>query len=198
MTPYRTERLVGLTLLACLGGCLGPRKDQYQSSATITATADTRERLWRSAQETLRDHRFELDRVDRSAGVITTKYVTSQSVFEFWRHDVDTREDLWESTLNPVRRRVEVDVVPAEQSATNRVSVAVYKQRISSPDRQFNSTGAVYQYFGEVLPSTTGQERVTAADERWVDIGRDPAMEQYLLNSILNGAGVASSAATGG
>jgi hypothetical protein len=74
----------------------------------------------------------------------------------------------------------------------------VHKQRISSPDRQFNSTGAVYQYFGEVLPSTTGQERVTAADERWVDIGRDPAMEQYLLNSILNGAGVASSAATGG
>ena len=116
-------------------------------------------------------------------------YETSQNFFEFWRHDVDTREDLWESTLNPIRRRVEVRL-GRDDAGWSRVSVAVYKQRFSSPDRQFNSTGALYQYFGDRLPTTTGQLRVTEKDETWYDVGRDPAMEDYFLRRILGSAGV--------
>ena len=63
--------------------------------------------------------------------------------------------------------------------------MVVHKERLSSLDRQFNSTGAAYQYFGESLPSTTGQSKVTAKDDRWIDCGRDPAMEDYLLRRIL-------------
>lgn len=176
-------------VLLAAAGCLGPQRGDYRSAlpVSIAARSEAADRLWTTIQETLRRHRFRLDRVDRGAGVVTTMYVTSQNLFEFWRHDVDTREDLWESTLNPIRRRVEVQL-DRDDADWSRVSVAVYKQRFSSPDRQFNSTGALYQYFGDRLPSTTGQIRVTEKDERWYDVGRDPAMEDYFLHKILESA----------
>ena len=65
------------------------------------------------------------------------------------------------------------------------LAVVVHKERFSSPDRQFNSSGAAYQYFGEGLPSTTGKSWVTAKEDHWLDCGRDPAMEDYILRRIL-------------
>lgn len=182
------RRHLSWALLAS-AGCLGPQRSDYLSTlpVSIDARSEAADGLWTTIQETLRHHRFQLDRVDRGAGVVTTMHATSQNLFEFWRHDVDTREDLWESTLNPIRRRVEVRL-DRDDAGWSRVSVAVYKQRFSSPDRQFNSTGALYQYFGDRLPSTTGQIRVTEKDETWYDVGRDPAMEEYFLRRILDSA----------
>ena len=173
-----------------LSGCLGPRKAEYRSvqQLSVSDPSEEADRLWEAAQETLRRHRFRLDRVDRRAGVITTMPVISQHLLEFWRHDVDTRSDLWESTLNPIRRWVEVSVSPNEDRRWQQLAVVVHKERLSSPDRQFNSTGAAYQYFGDSLPSTTGLARVTAEYDVWLDEGRDPAMEERLLWAILERA----------
>ncbi|MGD2111060.1 MAG: hypothetical protein PVI86_16915, partial [Phycisphaerae bacterium] len=173
-------------------GCSGPRRSDYTSSQTIAMAdrSDDADRLWTAIQDTLRDNPYHLDRVDRRTGVITTLPEPSQQFFEFWRHDVDTGSDLWESTLNPIRRWVEVRVVRGEDGQWSEIDVAVHKERLSSPDRQFNSTGAAYQYFGDRLPSTTGLERVTAEDDTWLEVGRDPAMEEYLLTEILKRAGI--------
>ncbi len=141
--------------------------------------------LWEAIQETLRRNRFRLDRVDRRDGVVTTKPEISQHFFEFWRHDVETRTDYWEATLNPLRRWVEVTVRRGDDDQWSELVAVVHKERFSSPDRQFNSTGAAYQYFSDSLPSTTGLVRVTAEYDRWIDQGRDPAMEDYLLQAIL-------------
>ncbi len=182
---------VVVVLIALMAGCLGPRRDNYQTSRSIAITdpSPQADQVWEALQETLRRHRFRLDRVDRRAGVITTMPVTSQHLFEFWRHDVDTWPDLWESTLNPLRRWVEVTVAREEDNTWKTLTVVVHKERLSSPDRQFNSTGAAYQYFGDSLPSTEGVVRVTAEHDVWLDEGRDPAMEEYLLRAILERAG---------
>jgi hypothetical protein len=175
-------------------GCLGPRRGEYQSSQPVSVAdpSDEADRLWEAAQDTLRRHRFGLDRVDRREGVITTMPVTSQHFLEFWRHDVDTWGDLCESTLNPLRRWVEVTLARGDEGSWKELSVVVHKERLSSPDRQFNSTGAAYQYFGDSLPSTAGLVRVTAEHDAWLDVGRDPAMEEHLLRKILQRAGVES------
>ena len=178
--------IVGIPL-ALTGGCLGPVRNDYTSSQAISIApgstqADT---LWRSAQNTLRRYRFRLDRVDRRAGLITTEPVTSQHFFEFWRHDVDTQTDLWEATLNPMRRRVEVQLAQDDGGLWSRLDVVVYKQRYSAQDRQFNSTGAIYQYFGTTLPSTTGEVDLTVEGDAWLDVGRDPAMEDRLMREML-------------
>ncbi len=182
----RTTILVPITALAiCGSGCLRPHRsveagDLPETRAVATQDGDC---LWESIQDALRRAGYRLDRVDKEAGIVTTMPETSQHFFEVWRRDVNTGADLWEASLNPIRRWVEVNV-----SGGNELLVIVHKERLSSLDRQFNSTGAAYQYFGENLPSTTGKEKVTAEDDRWVDRGRDPAMEQFVLESILERA----------
>jgi hypothetical protein len=183
----RTTILVPITALALsANGCLRHHRSQQPSDlpeARAVATAQDRDCLWEAVQDTLRRGGYRLDRVDREAGIVTTLPETSQHFLEVWRHDVNTRADLWEATLNPIRRWIEVKV-----TGGNEICVVVHKERLSSLDRQFNSTGAAYQYFGENLPSSTGKEKVTAEDDRWVDRGRDPAMEQYMLDCILERA----------
>ena len=182
----------GPMLAMPLLGCAGPQRVDYVSSSrlSISDQSEQADQVWEAIQETLRRHRFRLDRVDRRAGVITTVPEISQHFFEIWRKDVATRHDFWEATINPVRRSVEVRVSGDQGESRGRLAVAVHKQRLSSPDRQFNSTGAAYQYFGNSLPSTTGLGRVTPEHDSWLDLGRDAAMEDYLLERILYRAGM--------
>ncbi len=98
---------------------------------------------------------------------------------------MDTTADFVEATLNSIRRWAEVTVAPLEDAGGTRLTVSVHKERFSGPDRQFNSSGAAYQFFGYNLPSTAGVARVDPEGEHWIDAGRDPAMESYLLDAIL-------------
>lgn len=175
-----------------LGGCMPANRGAYISTQPIDLAARSPEadQLWSAVNETLRRHRFQLDRVDRRSGVITTIPMTSGHIMEFWRHDVDTWHDLWESTLNPLRRKVDIKFERDENGNWSTVAIVVHKERLSSPDRQFNSTGAAYQYFGNSLPSTTGQINLSNEDDRWIDEGTDPAMENYLLRKIFDMAGI--------
>jgi len=180
-----------IALSGCLGiiGCHAPRCASYSSTQPLHVldTSPEADATWTAIQDTLRRNYMPLDRVDRRAGVITTLPVMSQHWFEFWRGDVATKEDALEATINPIRRWVEVTVAMNDSRNWTQLSVAVHKQRLSSPDRQFNSSGASYQFFGESLPSTTGDPNVTAQDDRWIDVGRDAALEESLLNKMLNG-----------
>ena len=194
MFPVRT---IAILLVAATftggAGCASRKASTVTlSSATLAMTDDSpdAERLWSAIQDTLRRHHYVLDRIDRRFGVITTMPAGSQQMFEFWRRDVATLHDLLESSLSPTRRRVEVTMAAGEEGGALRVEVAVHKQRLSSLDRQFNNSGAAYQVFGEKLPATTGQARVSHKDEQWLDLGRDAAMEHYLLRGILSRAGL--------
>ena len=184
-----------IVLLVLLGssiaGCSEARRTEYISTRQLAIPdgAAAEDQLWNAIQDTLRRHHLRLDRVDRRAGVVTTTPMMSQHFFELWRRDVATRQDFWEATLNPIRRRVEVSIARSENHKPDQLAVVVNKERLSSPDRQFNSTGAVYQYFGDSLPSTTGLPRVTPEHDHWLDLGRDAAMEDYILDQILQQAG---------
>jgi len=172
--------------LAWCGGCLGPRQDDYvtRRPLDVTPQSEQAQRLWTTTGDVLRRHHFELDRTDWRQGVITTMPETSRVFFEFWRKDVQTDEDLWESIINPIRRWVEVHFHPDETGRWQSLSVRVHKERLTSLDRQFNSTGAAQQLFGRKLPSTTGLPQVTGERDGWLDIGDDPALASVLLERI--------------
>ena len=186
---------IGVLAVWPLAGCRSASPTTYTATREISVAPDSEEfdRVWHSAQETLRRHNFVLDRVDHREGLVTTLPEGSQHLFEFWRHDVDTARDFWESVLNPIRRWVEVKITAEGEPDRHVVAVVVHKERLSAPDRQFNSSGAAYQYFGESLPSTTGIERVTHEHSRWLDLGRDAAMEDYLVRRIIDRAQLSDS-----
>jgi hypothetical protein len=187
-----TRWLLLILFVATPAGCRTTKPVVYQSRRLLAVNADSvqAEQVWRASQEALRRHFLKLDRLDRRAGIITTKPTISKHYFEFWRHDVYTTRDVWEASLNPIRRWVELRMTSESPSAPLELAIVVHKQRLSAPDRQFNSSGAAYEFFGDNLPSTTGHLRVTAADERWIDYGRDRATEDYLLRRILSSAGM--------
>jgi hypothetical protein len=179
--------------LMVVSGCAPGTQGVAEPSQTVALIHPEQEfdGVWESAQNVLRRHHFVLDRVDRRQGVITTQPATSQHFFEFWRRDVATTRDFFEATLNPIRRWVEVHVpVPEGGDSPGEpkpLEVIVHRERLSCPDRQFNNTGAAFQFFADALPSTTGIERVTEEYDRWLDRGRDHAYEGYLQRAILDG-----------
>lgn len=191
MAPIRRFICVLALLCATQYGCVqtpGVRLESTQKLA-VTDPSEQADRLWNAAIDTLRQRRFVLDRVDRSAGVITTLPETSQHLTEPWRKDVYTWRDLAESTLNPLRRWVEVRFA-MDEGTWHAIEVIVHKERLSAPDRQFNNSGAAYAFFGYSLPSTTGLAKITPAQESWVNIGRDEHGEAHLLSAILACAGL--------
>ena len=178
--------------------CSQSPSDSYTSRQilAIESGSEAADGLWEGVKETLRYHGFPLDRVDRRAGVITTMPVTSQQIFEFWRRDVVTWADRWEASLNPIRRWVEVCIQPIEGEFGQRLTFVVHKERLSSPDRQFTSSGAVYRLFDEQVPAVTERRRDSVRKERWLSLGRDAALENHLLNSVIQYCGLTGAADT--
>lgn len=179
--------VVLLAFTALLTGCRScPTLVGGESTVRLSAhDAAADEALWGAVQDSLRDYRFKIDRVDPHEGVVTTLPETSKHYFEFWRKDAVTAYDVWESTINPIRRWVEVRVAREPDQAERVVAVTVHKERLSSPDRQFNNSTAAYRFFGDALPSTTGITRVTPEHDRWLAMGRDSALESRLVDQIV-------------
>lgn len=175
-----------------LAGCTAPGRTGPVAMQTFDDTSpEQRDGLWEAAQEVLREHHFQLDRVDRRAGHITTQPMTSQHFFEFWRKDVATPYDFAEASMRTVRRSVDVAVAGEGDEAT--IAVTVKREFIATPERQFNSTIVALRMFGNDLPRADTGERITEADTYWIDAGRDPAMERYLLDRITARAGASAS-----
>ena len=179
-------RLILMALsIGALSGCHQPVPPVELTAQDITlADEGERDALLDTCLDTLRDHRFKLDRVDRHAGVITTFPITSQQVFEFWRNDVATAYDVLEATLSTIRRRVEIRLLGSTDPAHQQVVVTVYRERFSTPDRQYNNSAAAFRVFSRSLPSTTGKEIVPERDDAWLQAGRDGALEHRLLQEI--------------
>ena len=184
-------QLVAVTAL-CLSACRSVDRPDLSSTRALLVSQGSAEAdgLWESAKNALRDHGFRLDRVDRHAGVISSLPATSKQILEFWRSDVCSGADAWEATFNPIRRWVEIQFTANNSEDWAGMTVVVHKERYSSPDRQFNNTGAAYQVFGDRLPTTSGKVNHAATDNRWLNFGRDAAMEDHLARCIIARAGL--------
>ncbi len=182
MKPLFVSCVIGIVSFV---GCHRPAAPQGPTQATLLAASDDDFRgLWEACQGVLRRHRFEIDRKDLRAGLITTFPQTSQHFLEFWRHDVDTPFDLAESSVSTVRRSVTVQISKPQADGEYVVDVTVNKERLHAVERQINNTAAALRVFSADLPTTAGRKFDPATDMTWAPTGRDAAMEQRLLDLI--------------
>lgn len=115
MAPIMLRRLllvVAAALPALLGACAaGPVDD-----AALTIPADRYAATFEAARGVLRDARFDLNRVDARAGVITTYPKKSIGLLSPWDGEQSTVYQEFDDLFNRQRRVVRVTFEPADAS----------------------------------------------------------------------------------
>ena len=116
-------------------------------------------------------------------GQVVTQWQAGSTIFEPWRRDSAGAFNRWQSTLQSIRRRATLRVIPAAGGSEVAVRVDKQLEDLNRPERA--SAGAASLRNDNALPS----DRVTPVDrtrvsERWIDIGRDEPLEQRMLREL--------------
>jgi len=172
--------LMPAALLAAAAGCSRATEVRFPNpmpmSSVDVATGE------RAARAVLRDMRFDLVFPPGKPGLVETEPMTGSSWFEFWREDTIGSYQTAESSLHTIRRRVTVAVTPA--STGSQVSVKVEKQRMSAPDSAPQHVSAAFNIYHAEDTDLLRQDEMAPTTYRWIDTGRDDALEQRILEHI--------------
>jgi len=79
-----------------------------------------------AARESLREARFQLDRIDAAAGVITTRAKPTGGVMTPWDGEQSTARQEWDDMLNQQSRVVRVQFLPADLAAGELMDLREY------------------------------------------------------------------------
>jgi hypothetical protein len=152
--------------------------------------------VWEQVVDVVDDY-FPIEREDPvrlygdtlTEGRIDTFPTVSRTILEPWRKDVVGREQVMESTLQSMRRRAVVRVVPGEPGYF--IEVAVYKELedILRPEQATSGT-STFRY-DTSLTRVVNPIGAQAVSEGWIPQGRDPQLEQRILADIQQRWGMA-------
>ncbi len=185
--------------VVCISGCaVGPSFSEpsanpvlilYQNPMLVP-TRDP-ECVWETVVDVLDDYfRIDIPRTEPvrlvgttlTEGRLETYAEVASTLFEPWRHDsADTYEKI-ESTLQSIRRRAHVRVVPATGGYW--IEVAVFKELEDVAHPAHASAGSATFRNDSTLTrvvSAVGEQEI---NEGWISMGRDPALEQRILAQL--------------
>lgn len=172
-------------LCACLAaGCRSPAVYPWGAApvaAPLFVQTANEEAVWERTVDVLHDFQFQLAREDRLARVIETEYKVGSGCLEPWHKESVGWENRLESTLQSVRRKVRVSLVPGDRGGGYVVAVEAFKELEDLPGIAGNSPGAAT--FLESAPLQRDLNPVVgqSTPSGWIPVGRDPALEQALL-----------------
>ena len=174
---------VTILLAAVLAGCAKQPQRRWQAIAVEQASF---EQVWQASIASLKDRGLVLDREDRRFGLIVSEPVIGQQAFEFWRKDAVSSDDLLLSSLHTIQRIVTVRV-SSEGPMQFEVRVEAQAQRASIPADQLDNTAEAFELLRRHgVPAAPSRRDYTRPQTEpvWVDLGREPALEQYILEDI--------------
>jgi hypothetical protein len=125
-------------------------------------------------------------------GRIETAPLDGATILEPWRKDSVGSFNRWESTFQSIRRRATVRVIPDPNGYLVEVIVLKEPEDLAKPEKGTVGPAA----FGSELSLPTHRLEEftrTHTSQRWIQLGRDPALEQRMLMDIharLNGIAV--------
>ena len=167
-------------------GCLsGPPKAPAVGGSVIQVSAD-RDSLWEHAVVVLHRNHFQVARESKLEGVIETQYRGGSNLLEPRHPDSVGLANRLESTLQSIRRRVNVSMQSSGLGLMT-VSVRVDKEIEDLPGLAANYEGGAT--FQESQPFTRDLDQVVgqSGPSRWLSSGRDPLLEHQLLRQIQSG-----------
>jgi hypothetical protein len=161
----------------------------------ITVAISDPEFAWDQIADVVSDY-FPISREERvqqtgavlTEGRIETPFEIGSTIFEPQRRDSVGAFNKWQNTLQTIRRRAVVRVVPTGNAY--QIGVIVQKQLEDLPRPERATAGAAVLRHDTALPSEyfAGVDRVRPST-RWLELGRDEPLEQELLAKIVERLG---------
>jgi len=152
----------------------------------LLLTAGSEDVAWERMIDVLHGFLFEIERENRQARTIETKYKVGSGLLEPWHKESVGWNNRLESTLQSLRRKVIVTLSKASRGSQNSyvVQVVALKEIEDLDAIAANSPGgATFQEstpLSRDLNQTLGQSRPSG----WIPRGRDFALEQAILRRL--------------
>jgi len=188
MTPAmkRSSLIAVLAVVAALP--LGCAREAVTENPMRLSVTD-RDMVRGITRDVLEAMHFEVEMPPRSPDRLNTLPLVSAYPAEFWRTDTRTSYDRAESALHTVRRTVVVHLKP-DDSASDKgmlVQVVATKQRpVMRQGLNAKTVNESYSVFRTRRKALDNFEEHWGQGLQWVDYGRDPGLEQYILTRIRN------------
>ncbi len=149
------------------------------------------QRAWEQVVEVVGSYfRIEHEEPIRLAGSVLTegRIVTvpevSPTIFEPWRNDTVDREQRVENTLQTMRRRAVIRVIPAQGG--HWVDVAVFKELENVVRPEHALAGAATFRYDSTLTRVENPILGEPIANNWIARGRDVTLEQYMIGDLLS------------
>jgi hypothetical protein len=145
--------------------------------------------LWNQAVDALDDY-FRIEREERvrliggvlTEGRIDTFPITGSTIFEPWRRDSTPGYEKLHATLQSIRRRATVRVIPIEGGYLLDVVVQKELEDLNKPEHA-TAGGATLRHDGTIVrqEGASGRYSTTLG---WIPLGRDVTLEQRILADL--------------
>ena len=151
-------------------------------SNPIQISGTNQDVVWERVVDTIHSYKFPIARENKLDGRIETEYKVGANLLEPWHGDSVGFDNRLESSLQSIRRRVFVSVTPIEGGYL--LGIEAFKE-IEDVHTQTSSApgGATFQQELSLRRDLNlVQER--SNPKGWIPLGRDPALEQDILESL--------------
>jgi hypothetical protein len=122
-------------------------------------------------------------------GILTTLPEISPTIFEPWRHDTVDQPQRVENTLQTMRRRAVVHVVPAPEQNGHWIHVAVFKELEDNRHPDHATAGTATLRYDRSLTRIVNPVTDEPITKGWIGKGRDVPLEQYIIGDLLSRCG---------
>lgn len=177
--------LMALSLLAFSAGGCNQQPAAHVENPLHVAVSD-QELIRYHVADLLQEMFFVVEHPPRTPQRVDTRPLTSAHWFECWRDDTRTCRDVAENAIHTIRRRVAVNLAPAAaEGGGTEIEVVVIKERLSLPESvDATNMTELYSVYQTRIGVVEDLEEDFRHDAVWEDLGRDPALEQYILKQL--------------
>ena len=171
-----------------LAGCATPIQAVNNPLEVAPSEYD---RLFEAIVHELRDRGFVVDRRDYRFGTVSTRPVGSPTILEPWRADNTTDNQAFASTVNYQRRQITVTLEPVEpapgtdQPHRYLLRAEVIVERVVVPTTYATGSTTGRRVIGKLTRVPTEWQQRGITGHYWRPIGRDPYLEQQLIDAIV-------------
>lgn len=138
--------------------------------------------VWERVVDTIHNYKFQIARENKLDGMIQTDYKVGSNLLEPWHGDSVGFDNKLESSLQSIRRRVFVSVTPVEGGYL--LGVEAFKEIEDVQTQTSTAPGGATFEQDLSLRRDLNLVQEQAQPSGWIPLGRDPALEQDILESL--------------